>query len=167
MLCRAVTGNGFSKRILYSDDDDFIYRFRRCVGFNGINVAATRPDLLERGLILHLKRIPEEKKRKLKHLWKQYDRIKPQVLGFIFDTLVKVLNRLKEVQLKKYPRMADWAEICEVISRCLGYPENAFLNAYYKNIAAQNDKALESSLVATAIIKFLALRIEERMERYI
>ena len=58
--------------------------------------------------------------------------------------------------------MADWAEICEVISRCLGYPENIFLNAYYKNIAAQNDKALESSLVATAIIKFLALRIEER-----
>ncbi len=158
VLCRAVTGNGFSKRILYSDDDDFIYRFRRCVGFNGINVAATRPDLLERGLILHLKRIPEEKKRKLKHLWKQYDRIKPQVLGFIFDSLVKVLNRLKEVQLKKYPRMADWAEICEVISRCLGYPENAFLNAYYKNIAAQNDKALESSLIATAIIKFVELK---------
>src|SRR5215216_1702291 len=161
LLCRAVTGSGFSKRVLFSDDDDFIYRFRRCVGFNGINVAATRPDLLERGLILHLKRIPEEKKRKLKHLWKQYERIKPQVLGFIFDTLVQVLNRLKEVQLKKYPRMADWAEICEVISRCLGYPENAFLNAYYKNIAAQNDKALESSLVATAIIKFIELKKEQ------
>ena len=61
--------------------------------------------------------------------------------------------------------MADWAEICEVISRCLGYPENAFLNAYYKNIAAQNDKALESSLVATAIIKFVELKEEE--ERWI
>jgi hypothetical protein len=155
LLCRAVTGSGFSKRVLYSDDDDFIYRFRRCVGFNGINVAATRPDLLERGLILHLKRIPKEKRRKLKHLWKHYEKIKPQVLGFIFDTLVQVLNRLKEVQLKEFPRMADWAEICEVISRCLGYPENAFLNAYNKNIAAQNDKASESSLVATAIIEFM------------
>jgi hypothetical protein len=81
--------------VLYSDDDDFIYRFRRCVGFNGINVAARRPDLLDRGLILHLKCIPKENRRKLKHLWKQYDRIKPQVLGFIFDTLVKVLKRLK------------------------------------------------------------------------
>jgi len=54
--------------------------------------------------------------------------------------------------------MADWDEICEVISRCLGYPENAFLNAYYKNIAVQNDKALESSLVATAIIEFMNSR---------
>ena len=45
LLCRAVTGSGFSKRVLYSDDDDFIYRFRRCVGFNGINVGSnkTRP----------------------------------------------------------------------------------------------------------------------------
>ena len=55
--------------------------------------------------------------------------------------------------------MADWAEVCEVISRCLGYPVNAFLNAYNENIAAQNDKALESSLVATAIIEFMNSRM--------
>jgi hypothetical protein len=103
------------------------YRIRRCIGFNGINVAARRPDLLERGLILHLKCIPKENRRKLKHLWKQYEKIKPQVLGFIFDTLVQVLNRLKEVQLKEFPRMADWAEVCEVISRCLRYLRMHFL----------------------------------------
>ncbi len=39
-LCRASTGEGFSKRELYSDDDDVIYQFRRCPGLNGINVAA-------------------------------------------------------------------------------------------------------------------------------
>lgn len=32
LLCRAVTGEGFSKRELYSDDEDIIYQFRRCVG---------------------------------------------------------------------------------------------------------------------------------------
>jgi hypothetical protein len=37
-------------------------------------------------------------------------------------------------------------------------PENAFLNAYHKNIAAQNDKALESSLLATAFMKFMSSR---------
>ena len=44
-LCRAVTGSGFSKRELYSDDDDIIYNFRRCIGFNGINLGATKADL--------------------------------------------------------------------------------------------------------------------------
>ena len=110
VLCRAVTGSGFSKRILYTDDDDFIYRFKRCVGFNGINIAATKPDLLERALILHLKaNIRKIRDAQLEQLWKQYGIIKPQLLGFIFDIIVKVLNRLKEVQLTELPRMADWA----------------------------------------------------------
>lgn len=36
-LCRATTGTGFSKRQLYTDDEDVIYRFIRPVGVNGIN----------------------------------------------------------------------------------------------------------------------------------
>ena len=34
ILCRAVTGSGFSKRELYSNDDDVIYDFKRCIGIN-------------------------------------------------------------------------------------------------------------------------------------
>ena len=30
--------------------------------------------------------------------------------------------------------MADFAEIGEIISRCMGYKDNEFINAYYKNI---------------------------------
>lgn len=30
-LCRSVTGSGFSKRELYTDDDDVIYNFKRCI----------------------------------------------------------------------------------------------------------------------------------------
>ena len=54
-LCRAVTGSGSSKRVLYSDDDDFIRSFKRCIGLNGINLAAT--NLLDRALFFELKRI--------------------------------------------------------------------------------------------------------------
>ena len=61
-LCRAVTGSGFSKRQLYTDDDDIIYHFRRCIGFNGVNLGATKADLLDRAIIILLERIPKEKK---------------------------------------------------------------------------------------------------------
>ena len=43
---------GFSKRQLYTDDDDIIYHFRRCIGFNGINLRATKADLLDRAIII-------------------------------------------------------------------------------------------------------------------
>ena len=79
-----------------------LYSFRRCVGLNGINIAATKPDILERALSLHLKRIQEDKRCATTYLRKQFEIIKPQLLGFIFDIMVKVLNRL-EIQLTNLP----------------------------------------------------------------
>jgi hypothetical protein len=54
--------------------------------------------------------------------------------------------------------MADFAEVAEIISRCMGYPENKFLAAYYKNIGLQTQQALEASSVATAIIELMDSR---------
>src|SRR5215510_11882376 len=47
-LARAVTGSGFTKRGLFTDDEDYIYNMKRAVGYNGINISATRADLLDR-----------------------------------------------------------------------------------------------------------------------
>jgi len=77
-LCRAVTGSGFSNRELYTDDDDIIYNFKRCIGFNGINLAATKLDLLDRGLIIKLERILEERMRKIKDMWNDFEKLRPQ-----------------------------------------------------------------------------------------
>ncbi|MCY0903250.1 MAG: hypothetical protein OWU32_13900 [Firmicutes bacterium] len=51
LLCVAATGGGFSKRTLYTDEDETILFFQRCVTLNGINVVATRPDLLDRSIV--------------------------------------------------------------------------------------------------------------------
>jgi hypothetical protein len=67
-LCRAVTGSGFTKRQLFTDDDDIIYNFKRCIGFNGISLGATKADLLDRGLIIHLERIPKENAQTRRHM---------------------------------------------------------------------------------------------------
>ena len=157
-LCRAVTGSGFTKRQLYTDDDDIIYNFKRSIGFNGINLGATKADLLDRGLIIHLERIPKENVRKLEDLWQDFDNMKPQLLGYILDTLVKVLQVKKNqggIELQGHPRMADFAEIAEIISRCMGYPENMFLDAYYKNIGLQTEEALEANPVGMTVRMFM------------
>ena len=74
-LCRAVTGSGFSKRELYTDDDDIIYNFKRCIGFNGINLGATKADLLDRGIIVELERIPKERMVKLEVIWQEFEKL--------------------------------------------------------------------------------------------
>lgn len=60
ILCTAATGGGFSRRKLYTDDEENIYEYKVPVILNGINVVATRPDLLDRSLLLGLERISEE-----------------------------------------------------------------------------------------------------------
>jgi len=161
LLCRAVTGSGNIKRALYTTDTDFIYKYKRCIGINGINLATTRADFLDRSLIIEVKRIEKEKRRKEEELNKEFQELKPLVLGFIFDLLVKVLKYRKDLdkyeQILKngYPRMADFAEWGEIISRCMGYGDNEFLEAYYENIANQNDEVIESSPVAEALLLFM------------
>lgn len=53
-ICKSVTGIGHTKRELYTDDNDVIYEHRRWISINGINVALTEPDALDRSIFLIL-----------------------------------------------------------------------------------------------------------------
>jgi hypothetical protein len=163
LLCRAVTGSDFSKRVLYTDDDDFIYSLKRCVGFNGINLGATKADLLDRGLIIQLERVTKDKWRKIEDIWKEFEEIRPKLLGYIFNILVKLLAWKKEGKSLNLTlsRMADWTEYGEMIARCMGYEEKEFLTAYYNNLELQTEEVLESSPVALTLIDFMVVLEEE------
>jgi hypothetical protein len=153
-LCRAVSGSGSSKRQLYTDDDDVIRSFKRCIGFNGINLTATKADLLDRGLITRHERIAPNKQRKPEDIWREAEEIRPQLLGYILDILVKVLdwkNNGSPIILDGLPRMSEFAEYGEMISRIMGNPNNAFLDAYYRNIALQSEEVIENSAVAICV----------------
>ena len=157
-LCRAVTGTANSKRELYSDDDDIIYQYKRPIGFNGINLAATRADLLDRGLIIELERIKPENRRSLEEDIKpELERIKPKLFGFILDIIVKVLELKSRggIKLKSMSRMADFEIACEMVSRCLGYDDDDFIKAYEENKALGTSQVLEGSSMARAIIHMM------------
>ena len=80
-LCRAITGEGFTKRMHYTNDDDFIYVFKRVVGLNGINIPASRPDLIDRSILIPLDRIPPEMRKTEKELWEDFEKARPHILG--------------------------------------------------------------------------------------
>jgi hypothetical protein len=157
-LCRGVTGSGFSKRQLYTDDEDIIYNFKCCIGFNGINLGATKADLLDRGLIIQLERILKEKRRKLEDIFNEFEILKPELLGYIFNVLVNVLQ-VKQKGGIAMPdglnRMADFEEYAEIISRCIGYKEGEFLRAYQDNIGVQIDEAIAASPLSMAIVELM------------
>ena len=168
LLCRAVTGSGFSKRKLYTNNEDVIYSLMRAIGFNGINLAATKADLLSRGLIIQTEAIPKGNQRRMKTIWKEFERIKPELLGYIFDVLTRIIKWRQDkvgVELvKEYPRMADWAEWCEIIAHCLGEKEGAFMEAYNENIDLQTQEVIEGSDIAIALQIFIDSKEDKKFD---
>ncbi len=154
-LCRAVTGDGFSKRELYSDDEDVIYSFRRCIGMNGINLAARKPDLLDRSMIFRLERIPKEARKSEERLWQAFEEARPAILGGIFDTLSIAMRIRPEVRLAETPRMADFAHWGAAIAQALGSSQELFLAAYFENIGQQHEEAVNENVVAAALLSFM------------
>jgi hypothetical protein len=80
-LARLSTGAGFGKRELYTDDEERLYNVCRPVVLNGIEDLVTRPDLLERSIVLHLPTIPDDRRRTEADVWSSFDRQHPFVLG--------------------------------------------------------------------------------------
>ena len=158
--CKAVTGVGNTKRKLYSDDDDVVYEYRRCLGFNGINISLTEPDALDRSMMIELERITKEKRRVESEIIAEFLELRPKLLGYILDILVKTLQIKSTVKLNDLPRMADSALWGEAIARAMGYQDLEFINAYYDNIGKQNIEAIENHPLGQAVAKFYDEEIE-------
>jgi hypothetical protein len=154
-LARAVTGGSFSKREHYTNDDDVIYRFQRTIAQNSINQVVYKSDLLDRSILIHLDRISEEKRKPSQLFWAEFERDLPDILGAIFDVLVKALALHPTLKLDKSPRMADFILWGCAIAEAAGYSGEAFKQAYYANIATQHDEAIEANPVAQVIMEFI------------
>ena len=159
-LCRAITGGGHQKRRLYSDDEDILYNFKRAIILNGINLPSARPDLLDRSILIRLDRIPWEKRRTERELWKEFERLKPRLFGAILDALSQALAIKPTVDLPALPRMADWAEWGYAIAEALGIGGPKFLEVYASSIRVQNEEVLAGHPVAQALLAFMEDREE-------
>lgn len=155
-LCRAATGIGNSKRKLFTDEDDIIRKYRRCIMVNGIVNVLEEPDFLDRSVMTELARIPTENRRELAQVEAEFEAMRPKLLGYIFDTLVKALKIKPALNLQNLKRMADFEAWGEAISLAMGNRPGLFREAYDANIGRQNVEAIELNPLAQAVQRFMA-----------
>jgi hypothetical protein len=153
LLCTASTGGGFSTRKLYTDDEETIMSFHRCLVLNGINVVATKADLLDRSIILELDRIDESDRRPEREIFDVFEQDKPEILNGVFSVLSRAMAIHPQLELSVFPRMADFAKwgyaIAEAMKEGWG---KSFLKAYKHNISKASEEAISAHPVASAII---------------
>jgi len=155
IICRLVTGEGDSKRRLYSDDEDVIYEMKRAVLLNGINPPADRGDAQDRTLPVELERIPDHKRRSELSLWRVFEEKHPELLGAIFDALAATLKARETVDLKQPPRLVDWGFYAAAAYTVFGSSVAQFESDWAEVVKAQNRETLEGSPVAQAVIEIM------------
>ena len=115
--CRLATGGGFGGRELYSDYDEAVFDATRPLVFNAIpDLGASRPDFLDRALIIEFHDIKPELRRDERQFWREFEAARPPILGALLDAVVIGLRKLPALALENLPRMADfasWASACE------------------------------------------------------
>lgn len=159
-LCRLVTGIGFAKRKLYSDDEDILFNQRSAIGLTGVSVVAQKPDVVDRCLILNFERISDNNRLEEESFWAQFNAEKPLLLGALFDVISGTLGLVSEIVLAQKPRMADYARYAAAAAVILGQTTDSFLAAFGENTKRQNNAAIESSSTAQVVLEFMKGRNE-------
>jgi hypothetical protein len=154
-LCKAVTGDGYVDRVLYSDDDVTVLAFRRAVILTSIDPGALAGDLAERLLVVELQPILDSKRRAEAEVRQVFADARPPILAALLDLLGKVLAELPGLSLDRMPRMADFARILAAVDSVQQWETlKDYLNAS-TDVAAD---VLEGDAFARAVIRLAADR---------
>src|SRR5262249_7487126 len=156
-ICRLSTGGGHGERELYTNREESTFEGRRPVCVNGIEDVATRPDFVDRALMLLLTAINPNDRREEKEIEKEFAAAAPEIFGALLDGLVAGLLNLADVKIATKPRMADFALGAEACTRAY-WRAGTFVHAYEQNIASANEIVIEANAVGDAVRHFMASR---------
>ena len=152
--CRLATGGGFGGRELYSDHEEAIFDATRPMVFNAIpDLGAARPDFLDRAVIVEFLDMKPEMRRDEAQFWREFEQVRPRILGALLDAATVGLRNLPNVRLDEPPRMADFAIWVSACERALGLERGEALEAYRANCAEARNLALESSPLYEPVVQ--------------
>lgn len=155
ILCRFVTGNAFSKRVLYTDDDDFLYEFKRVTGFTSISQIATNADLLDRSLIIQLELLNEKTRIEEEKINHAFEQDKPYIFGGLLDAVSGALKTIESLAIEGLPRMADYFRYAAASADYLKYGTDKYIEAYSENTKTQKRETVETSPTIQSILIFM------------
>lgn len=160
-LCRAYSGDAIMSRQLYSNDEEFISKYKRAIILNGINCPIEKSDLVDRTILVDLKRIAKDEMKTEDEIYSIWERKKPHFLDKIFNVISKAIPIHYNTKLNKLERFADWQKwgfaIAEAIKE--GYGQK-FLEDIDKNRNRQDMQVIENNSLLQLVLEFMEKRKE-------
>jgi hypothetical protein len=157
-LCRLATGGGFGTRELYTNDEEQLFDAMRPAVLTGIEAVATRPDLLDRSILLDLPLIPKEERKTEEELYAALEPDRSGILGAILDAVACAVKNFPNVKLPSLPRMADFAKWVTAAESTLGWEQGTVLAVFEEGQDEANEIALETWPIVDPLRQLMADR---------
>ena len=154
-LCRAVTGEGYLRRALYTDSAISVVAFRRAIILTGIDPGAMRGDLADRLLAIDLRPIDERHRQDDAEVEVAFHSAHPTILGAVLELTSAVLRTLPSISLARRPRMADYGRVLATIDAILG---TNGLDRYMAQRGELQREAAEGDRIGSAVITWMTDR---------
>lgn len=151
-LCVLATGGGFAKRKLYSDADESVITVKRPVVLNGISVAVTAQDLVDRTLSIETPVI--NSRVETTDLWRSFESAHGELLGALLDLTSEALRLLPKIRIPsaERPRLVEFARFGMAVAIATGKTANDFTRQFSACRQEAIARTIDASPVATAVI---------------
>lgn len=120
-LCKAVTGDVFVRRELYSDDGITALPFRRPIAITSIDPGALQGDVADRLLTVELQAISPTARRTEAEVSEQLEANRGIITAALLELLAGILHELPTTTLREKPRMADFAMVLAALDAHTGW----------------------------------------------
>lgn len=158
LLCRVITGEGDSKRELYTNMDEIILNYKRKIIINGITPSLEYPDLLDRSIFYQTGVITRHNRLTIEEFVIKRNNIMPYLMNQIFDVLRAALfiHSTVKIDLRgKMQRMSDFSIWGEAISRAMGIEKMTFIDTYTERIKIDSLNIVNSYPIFEIIQKIM------------
>jgi hypothetical protein len=144
---------------LYTNDEEVQIKAARPIILNGIpGEMVSRPDLMDRALMIELPIISDTDRRTEEEVWRQIQQASPEMFGVLLDAVSAGLRNLPTVQLPRLPRLADFIRWGEACGPMFGWPRGQFLADYEWHRADLDGQALGTWSVGSVLFCLLRKR---------
>ena len=151
VLCRISTGQGFRTRELYSNTSEVILKLKKPIIIDGINIPGYKPDFLDRSVPISLRPIFGDRRLTENEIRQRVQELLPKARGYLLSIVPMAMQIYADVEkelMGKLPRMADFVIWAESGLRAMGFPPNAFFDAYQQVKKRETeDLAKENTLI--------------------
>jgi hypothetical protein len=156
----SIDSGGTSKREQYTNSSEIIHDIQNLVILTSIGNVVTKPDLLERSIVIELPRITSKYRESETELAELFDRHHGEILGGLLDITVAALHYRDNNPCPKFNRLTEFAHLGVGVEKKLNYPIGSIEKRFADNANIANEIAIDASPVASTLRSWILDRQE-------